>query len=98
VSFPEEWWLMTSRERSSLDQESREILHQLRRLREVFELEIRSLESAGPGLHAPAWPAKDHDASLFDRRYERLLRLRRIHAKLHNRERVLSEGEAFGQE
>ncbi|HME71838.1 MAG TPA: hypothetical protein VKM54_18490 [Myxococcota bacterium] len=78
--------------------ESREVLGLLRRLREVFALEIQNLESSGQSPHAPAWQAKGHDSSLHERRYEHLLRLRRIHAKLHNRERVLTEGEALGQE
>ncbi len=92
---------MAARDRSapeSAADESQEVLGLLRRLREVFALEIQSLESSTSPSHAPTWPAKSHDSSLHDRRYERLLRLRRIHAKLHNRERVLSEGEAFGQE
>jgi len=92
---------MAARDRSTSDSaadESQEALGLLRRLREVFELEIQTLESSAQLSHAPAWPAKGSDSSLHDRRYERLLRLRRIHAKLHNRERVLTEGEALGQE
>jgi hypothetical protein len=92
---------MAARENSppdSVARESHEVLGLLRHLREVFALEIQSLESSGQSLHAAAWQAKGHDSSLHERRYERLLRLRRIHAKLHNRERVLSEGEALGQE
>ena len=89
---------MTARRRSFTADQSQEALGLLRRLREIFELEIQSLESAGQGSHAPAWPAKGPDSPLFERRYERLLRLRRIHAKLHNRERVLTEGETLSQE
>jgi hypothetical protein len=92
---------MAARESSppdSIANESQEVLGLLRRLREVFALEIQSLESSGQSPHAAAWQAKGHDPSLHERRYERLLRLRRIHAKLHNRERVLTEGEAFAQE
>jgi hypothetical protein len=81
----------------SVANESQEVLGLLRRLREVFALEIQTLESSGQSLHATR-PAKGHDSVLHERRYERLLRLRRIHAKLHNRERVLSEGEAVSQE
>jgi len=82
----------------SLARESQEVLGLLRRLREVFELEIQHLESSGLSAHPGALQAKGHDASLHERRYERLLRLRRIQAKLHNRERVLSEDEALAQE
>ena len=92
---------MAARESSTPDSvanESQEVLGLLRRLREVFALEIQSLESSGQSTHAPAWQTKGHDSSLHERRYEKLLRLRRIHAKLHNRERVLSEGEALTQE
>jgi hypothetical protein len=89
---------MTVRDRSSSADQSQEVLGLLRRLREIFELEIQNLEAAGQGTHVSPWPAKGHDSSLFERRYERLLRLRRIHAKLHNRERVLREGEALSQE
>lgn len=92
---------MAARDRSTPDSaadESREVLGLLRHLRKVFELEIQNLESSGQNLHSPAWQAKAHDSLLHERRYERLLRLRRIHAKLHNRERVLTEDEALSQE
>ncbi|HTF33651.1 MAG TPA: hypothetical protein VK714_08115 [Myxococcota bacterium] len=101
VSSFEESWLMAERERSipdSVASESQEVLGLLRRLREIFALEIQNLESSGQSPNAAALHAKVHDSLLHERRYERLLRLRRIHAKLHNRERVLAEGEAFGPE
>jgi hypothetical protein len=89
---------MARRKPGSLDNESRDSLGLLRRLREIFELEIQDLESSGPSPHAALRPAKGHDSSLHERRYERLLRLRRIRAKLYNRERVLSENATLGQE
>jgi len=82
----------------SLDNTSGDALGLLRRLREIFELEIQDLESSGQSPHAALRPAKGHDSSLHERRYERLLRLRRIHAKLYNRERVLTENATLGQE
>jgi hypothetical protein len=89
---------MAARESSPPDSVANESLGVLRRLREVFEREIQSLESSGQSSHAAAWQAKGHESLLHERRYERLLRLRRIRAKLHNRERVLSEGDALSQE
>ena len=60
-------------------------------IREVLAVEIRNLESLSEGdrlpLRAPAAPA----SPLYERGYERLLRLRRIHAKLETRERLLQE-------
>jgi hypothetical protein len=91
---------MTARDRSTSDSvaaKSGEVLGLLRRLREGFELEIRNLESSSEAPQSTASQAKVHDSSLYERRYERLLRLRRIQAKLHNRERVLIEG-PVGQE
>jgi hypothetical protein len=101
VSSFEELCLMAARERSLPDSaasESQEVLGLLRRLREIFELEIQSLEASSQSAHSASWPLKAHDRSIHERRYERLLRLRRIHAKLHNRERVLTESGALGQE
>src|SRR5271167_2362093 len=64
-------------------------------IREVLAVEIRNLESLSEGdrlpLRAPAAPA----SPLYERGYERLLRLRRIHAKLETRERLLREACTF---
>ena len=92
---------MAARERSLPDSaatESQEMLGLLRRLREIFELEIQTLEASSQSAHAASWQMKAHDSSIHERRYERLLRLRRIHAKLHNRERVLTESGAVAQD
>jgi len=72
-----------------------EVLGAVNTIREVLAAEIRSLESSSEGdrlpIKAPATPA-----SLLDERgYERLLRLRRIHAKLETRERLLQEARTF---
>jgi|GEM_PF-2921518 len=64
-------------------------------IREVLAVEIRNLESLSDGdrlaIRAPWAPA----SPLYERGYERLLRLRRIHAKLETRERLLQETYTF---
>lgn len=64
-------------------------------IREVLAVEIRNLESLSEGdrllIRASAAPA----SPLYERGYERLLRLRRIHAKLETRERLLRESCTF---
>jgi len=68
-----------------------ETLGAVNTIRELLAVEIRSLESLLEGdrlaIRAPEAPA----SPVYERGYERLLRLRRIHAKLEARERLLQE-------
>ena len=61
-------------------------------IREVLAVEIRNLESLSDGDRLPV---RAPEAPLYGREYERLLRLRRIHAKLETRERLLQETYTF---
>jgi hypothetical protein len=62
----------------------------LRRIREEFAVEIRNLADSWTRDRPPS-PSKASTAGSCERSYERLLRLRRIHAKLETRERLLQE-------
>jgi hypothetical protein len=62
----------------------------LRRIREELAVEIRNLADSWTSDRPPS-PAKTSTATSCERSYERLLRLRRIHAKLETRERLLQE-------
>ncbi|HBZ71914.1 MAG TPA: hypothetical protein DEP35_20185 [Deltaproteobacteria bacterium] len=68
----------------------RETVVALRRIREEFGVEIRDLADAGTRDRPPS-PSKALTVTSRERSYERLLRLRRIHAKLETRERLLQE-------
>ena len=58
----------------------------LRTIREAFAVEIRNLAGSGPST-----PSGASTFASCERSYERLLRLRRIHAKLDTRERLFRE-------
>ena len=60
----------------------------LRRIREEFAVEIRRL---GDSWTIDRLPSLASTVASRERSYERLLRLRRIHAKLETRERLLEE-------
>src|SRR5271169_4915703 len=62
----------------------------LRRIREEFALEIRNLANSWTRDRAPS-PSMAPTVISVERSYEHLLRLRRIHAKLEIRERILQE-------
>ena len=62
----------------------------LRRIREEFGVEIRDLADSWTRDHHPS-SSKALTVKSRERRYERLLRFRRIHAKLETRERLLRE-------
>src|SRR5271157_2358731 len=69
-----------------------ETLSAINTIREVLAVEIRNLESLSDGDRLPV---RAPEAPLYGREYERLLRLRRIHAKLEGRERLLREACTF---
>ena len=62
----------------------------LHRVREEFAVEIRNLADSLTRGRPPS-SSKRSAATSCERSYERLLRLRRIHAKLETRERLLQE-------
>jgi hypothetical protein len=68
-----------------------ETLGAVNMIREVFAIDIRNLESLSEGDRSPIRAPVSAASPLYERGYERLLRLRRIHAKLGARERLLKE-------